>query len=130
MHPNELVVREMLTAHGNADEDRLVELLADDVVYHVPGNNGLSGDHIGREQVFHLWERQVEIIGRRFVPEFSEILACEYHVVVLADGAYEDAGRMLEWRMANVYHLRDGRITECWIGVIDGTDDFDQFWSP
>ncbi|WP_328522648.1 nuclear transport factor 2 family protein [Kribbella sp. NBC_00359] len=125
MHPNESVVREMLIAHGNADEARLVDLMTDDVVYHIPGDNALSGTYTGRDEVFRLLARQVNIIGRRFVPEFKEILACDYHVIVLADTVHHS----LSYRMANVYHLRHEQISECWIGVTDGMLDFDRFWS-
>lgn len=126
---NEMIVREMFAAHARGDNGRLRQLLAPDVVYHVPGNNPISGVHTGVDAVLQLWERQAAILGERFVPDFHDLLASEHHVVVLAGARLDRPGRTLTWRMANVYHVSDGRVAECWVGVVEGMADYEAAWS-
>lgn len=43
-HAHEEVVRTMFDAYARGDDDILRQVLADAVVYHIPGRNPLSGD--------------------------------------------------------------------------------------
>lgn len=129
VHPNETVVRDLFAAHSRGDVERLHQLLAGDVAYHVPGDNPISGDYHGVDAVLSLWARQAGLLGQRFVPLFHDLLASDDHVVVLASGRFEDPVQPLGWRMANVYHVHGARVTECWVGVVDGAADFDAFWA-
>lgn len=122
VHPNETVVRDLFAAHSRGDVERLHQLLAGDVAYHVPGDNPISGDYHGVDAVLSLWARQAGLLGQRFVPLFHDLLASDDHVVVLASGRFEDPVQPLGWRMANVYHVHGARVTECWVGVVDGAD--------
>ena len=128
-HPNAGLVRAMLEAHGRGDEGRLRELLAPDVVWHLPGRTPVSGEHHGQDALLELWRREAALLGGRVVPDLHDVTASDRHVVVLSSGdlRYQDA--TLSMRFVGVYHVRDGRITACWLHVVDGMDAFEQLWS-
>ncbi len=51
-HPNEDLVRSGYAAFATGDMATLDELFADDIAWHAPGRNQLSGDYVGKEAVF------------------------------------------------------------------------------
>jgi uncharacterized protein len=51
-HPNEVLVREAMTALGRGDTDALrSQYWAEDIRFHVPGRSPLAGDYEGAAQV-------------------------------------------------------------------------------
>ena len=50
------------------------------------------------------------------------------HCVVLAFHRFEREGKPKEYRTAHVYHIRDGKLAECWEQPQDPTV-FDDAWS-
>ena len=46
--------------------------------------------------------------------EVHDILGNDEHVVVLGDAHGTRAGKTLDYRVAEIYHLRDGKIVERW----------------
>jgi ketosteroid isomerase-like protein len=50
MHAHEAVLRREYEAFARGDLETLDELLSDDIVYHVPGRNPLSGTLPGRSR--------------------------------------------------------------------------------
>ena len=48
------VIRTLFDAYAREDNDTLRQVLAEDVVYHIPGRNPLSGDYRGRERGAYL----------------------------------------------------------------------------
>jgi ketosteroid isomerase-like protein len=128
---NVAVIRALFAANARRDEDALRRLLDPDVVYHVPGTNRASGHHRGHDGLlaFFAMTREAEGANEHFVAELHDITASADHVVVLARGLETRADRRLAWRMAIVFHLSGGRVTEGWAHVVEGYDDWDMFWS-
>ena len=46
--------------------------------------------------------------------EVHDILGNDEHVIVLGDAHGTRAGKTLDYRVAEIYHLRDGKIIERW----------------
>ncbi len=127
--PNVDVVRALFAAHGRGDEAGIRELLADDVVWHLPGSTPVSGTHHGTDALLDLWRREAVMLGGRVVPELHDVTASDRHVVVLSDGRLRYQGATMSMRLVGVYHVRDGRITACWLHVVDGLDAFERLWA-
>jgi ketosteroid isomerase-like protein len=123
------VVRALFAAHGRGDEARIRELLADDVVWHLPGSTPVSGTHHGPDALLDLWRREAAMLGGRVVPELHDVTASDRHVVVLGGGDLRRGEETLSMRMVSVYHVAGGRITECWLHVVHGMDAFERLWS-
>jgi uncharacterized protein len=128
-HPNEDVIRQMFAAYGRGDEASLRQVLAEDVVYHLPGRSPLAGEYRGRDDVLALWERQKAYMGgRTYRVEPLASIADDQHVVLLARGEAESDSQTLTWRAANVYQLRDAQVVDCRV-FIEDLYSFDRFWA-
>lgn len=127
-HPNEDLVRRGYEAFGKGDMDKLNELLSDDIVWHVPGNNPLSGDYKGKEAVFGLFGKIMELSGGTLRQDIHDVLANDEHAVVLVVAHAERQGKKLEDRQVHVLHIKDGKATEFWNHFGDQSG-VDNFWS-
>jgi ketosteroid isomerase-like protein len=116
------------TAFAAADLARLGELFADDILWHVPGRNPLSGDYRGKEQVFALFGKLAEQTGGTFHAEVHDLLANDTHGVGLVTVTATRGDRSLTVNQVNVLHLRDGKVTEGWIASTDQQAE-DEFWA-
>ncbi len=89
-------------------------LLADEIVWHEPGEEEYSGDYRGRDEVVGLLEKLVEVTEGTFqlVPE--AFLNSVEHSAVLVRWWAERRGRRSEGNEIAVYRFRDGVIVEAW----------------
>jgi ketosteroid isomerase-like protein len=114
-HPDEAVVRRFVEAMVARDVGAIADCFADDVVFHIPGRNPLSGDYRGKAEVLtRLFQRWEEAFGGLEI-EVHDVLADDRHVVVLSDRRARRAAREVEMRAASIYHVHDGRIAEAWL---------------
>jgi uncharacterized protein len=127
-HPNEDLIRAALDAFGKGDLDAVRGSLADDIAWHSPGRNPLAGDYKGIDQVMALFARLFELTGGTFRLEVHDVLANDEHGVVLATAKAERGGKTLSDNGVQVFHLRDGKVTESWIHPSDQYE-ADEFFS-
>ena len=127
-HPNEALTREGYEAFAKGNQEVLDELIADDIVWHVPGNNPLSGDHVGKASVFTLFGRIVELSGGTLRQEIHDVLANDEHAVVMVVTRADREGKRLEDRQVHVLHVNNGKVTEFWNHFGNQTA-VDEFWS-
>ena len=110
---------------GGADH-RLRELLAEDIVWSVPGRSRIAGRYEGIEQVMAYFGRRRA--SRTFVMRASEILVGEGdHVAALTEGRATVGGVERQWWTVGLYRIRDGLIAACWLLPLD-IDEFDRIW--
>ena len=128
-YPNEQVIRTMFDAYSRGDDGTLRRVLADDVVYHLPGRSPMAGDYRGRDAVLQLWDRQKDAMGGQpYRVEFLGMLSDGERTILLTSGRAEGRERTLAWRGVNEYTVRDGTVAECRV-YIDDLYTFDDFWS-
>ena len=114
-HANEELGRQLYSAFSRADAARILELLADDIVWHNTGRNPLAGDSHGKEQVLGHLSRVVELTEGTFRVEVEDVLANDQYIVVLARGFGRRSGKTLDGaKYVAVYRARDGKICEAW----------------
>ena len=125
-HPNEEVVRRGFEAFLSGDMGALNDLFADDIVWHAPGRNPLSGDHKGKEAVFETFRQLFEMTGGTFKVELHDILANDEHVIVLVHATAEREGKRLDDNGVQVFHVKDGKVAEQWLhpGDVYAGDEF------
>ena len=127
-HPNVDLLRKGYDAFARGDMDTLRGLFAEDIVWHVPGNNIISGDYEGHDAVFGFFGKLMEETGGNFRQEIHDILANDTHGVVLVDAHAERAGKTFETHSVHVLHVDNGQVTEFW-NFIEDTSKSDEFWS-
>ena len=110
-HPNAQVYLRTVEAFRDRDFETIASLIAEDVVWHLPGDHPLAGDWEGRDQLFQLFAK-LGPLG--FTIREHDVFADDDHVCALSYiGARRD-GLEVETRVVSIFHYRDGRQTERW----------------
>lgn len=111
-HPNAALVRKMTDSFNSGDMEGLSDMLADDVVWH----------EIGRADAIHGKAALAERFGvgsgtpppYEITGEAHDVIANDDHAIVLANAHATKDGRTFDYRTAEIYHVKDGKITERW----------------
>ena len=127
-HPNVELTRRGYEAFAKGDMATLSELIADDVTWHSNDAGPLSGTYHGRDEVFGFFGRLAEETAGTFRLDVHDVLANDEHAVALCTVSASRGGKSIEVPVANVSHLRDGKLTEFWGATTDPQASID-FWS-
>ncbi len=112
---------------GRVSVDAVGELLAEDVVWHVPGTSPVAGDHRGRDAVLAYFAQRRDLAGRTFAMHPKGLLEDRDAVVQLVDGEAVIGGERREWRTVGVYRIAGGHVAEVWLVPLDLAP-FDAIW--
>jgi uncharacterized protein len=130
MTPRELVAelhRRQGAMYAGGPVEEVASLLAEDIVWHVPGTSPIAGDHRGREAVLAYFERRRALADQTFVMHPKGALSDGDAVVQLVDGEATIGGERRTWSTAGVYRVRDGLVAEVWLVPLDLAE-FDAIW--
>ena len=108
--------------------EALEDMLAEDVVWHVPGRSAIAGDHSGRAAVMEYFRRRRALTGATLEIVDRGGVAIGDTVVRLADGRATIGGRVVSWRTAGVYRVEAGRLREAWLVPLD-MEEFERAWA-
>ena len=114
--------------YGGGDLAPVEALLADDVVWHVPGTSPIAGDYRGRDAVIDYFRARRERAGGTIEITKTGDVSHDEALVQLADGRAALGGRDVVWRTAGVYRVAGGRIAEAWLVPLD-QEQFDEAWA-
>ncbi|HEX2154118.1 MAG TPA: nuclear transport factor 2 family protein [Acidimicrobiia bacterium] len=90
-------------------------LLADDVLWHWPGQSAVSGDYHGRSAALALLEGFHTLTGNRLQVEPLDILEGERHLMSFTHVTADKEGDHLDVIMADAMRFGDdGRVVEFW----------------
>lgn len=105
------------------------ELFTDDIAWHVPGDNAISGDYRGINEVLGYFVRRRDHAAGSFRMHPRETLIGDCsHIGVLTDGTAFIAGGEQRWSTLGLYRLAGNRIAECWLLPLDLVA-FDAVWT-
>ena len=110
-HPNALTYRRTADAFRAADEVAFAALVANDVVWHIPGTHPMAGDVRGRDQLI-AWLNRARANG--FWLAEHDVFGNEQHVCALSMMGARRAGVDVQTRVVSVFHYRDGQQLERW----------------
>ncbi len=114
--------------YAGGDLHAVAELLAENVVWHVPGSSPIAGDYRGRDAVVGYFRRRRELAGGAVRMAKIGQVHHDEALVQLADGHAQLGGREVMWRTAGVYRVDAGAIAEAWLVPLD-LEHFDRAWS-
>ncbi|MEV0686715.1 nuclear transport factor 2 family protein [Nocardia sp. NPDC050378] len=115
-------------ALAGGDMAALSQVFAEDIVWHQPGGNVLSGSHEGRDAVFALLGRFAEISGETFsltvgdVVSAGELVAATTHFTATRPG-----GAKLDQSGVDIFRIIGDQIVEVWLISEDQSAE-DEFW--
>jgi uncharacterized protein len=126
-HPLEAIIREAYAAFGRGDIDGYLQPCTENFTFQVPGRGGIAGTYVGRQGLFDLAGRAMEITGGSFQEEVEDVLANDNHAVVLARHRFTVQGNLKEYRTAHVYEISNGKLARCFEQPRDPVS-FDAAW--
>ncbi len=118
-HPNVARIRDGYAAFAKGDFAVLNDLFAEDLLWHEPGQNQLAGEYRGREAVFGFFGKLMELTEGSFRIELGTVFADDEHGVAQVVLSASRGVRSARADAAQVFHLRDGRVTEFWSVAAD-----------
>lgn len=118
-HPNVARIRDGYAAFATGDFAVLTDLFAEDLLWHLGGRSQLAGDYRGREAVFGLFGKLMEVTGGSFRLDVHAVLADDEHAVALVFATASRDGRSITDNDAHVFHMRDGKVVEFWTAATD-----------
>jgi uncharacterized protein len=127
-HPNAALVRRGFEAFNSADIATLSEIIAPDAVQHMPGNNRLSGDHKGLENILGMYGSLAEATGGTFRATVESIYANDRGAVATYRTTATRGSQSLDQRDALIFEIIDGRAIDITEMTLDGEVD-DAFWA-
>jgi ketosteroid isomerase-like protein len=109
----------------------VAELLAEDIVWHVPGSSPIAGDHRGIAQVADYFESRRRLANATMRMRPGEVMSAGDAVAQFVAGEAELDGEEVSWQTIGVYRVdvELQRILEVWLVPLD-LDLFDRLWSP
>lgn len=122
-HPNAQIIRDASDRmEKDGDMQHLLDLLSDDVVWHEIGSEEPMR---GKAAVAERWDSMPT--GGSLSAESHDVIANDDHAIQLVTATVSMGDRSITYRTAEIYHMRDGKITERW-AFSDDTDRIDKFF--
>jgi len=112
-HPNVELLRKGYAAFDAGDMQTVGAVLADDVVGHAPGNNSLSGDYRGKDQVFGYLAKFMGLHEGTYRFEIHDLLANDQHGLLMVEEEWQKP-KPFRNRSVHIWHFQGGRATEFW----------------
>jgi ketosteroid isomerase-like protein len=114
--------------YGGGSVDAVVELLAEDIVWHVPGASPIAGDHRGVSEVVAYFEKRRRLADSTMRVYPGEVMTVGDAVAQFVEGRATLGGEEVSWQTIGIYRVDSGRIREVWLVPLD-LDRFDRIWS-
>jgi len=110
--------------------DPVVELLTNDIVWHVPGKSPIAGDHRGVAQVTDYFKRRRQLADSTMRMRPGEAMVADEAVAQFVEGSAVIDRNRVSWKTMGIYRVDPERllVDEVWLVPLNG-DLFDRIWS-
>jgi ketosteroid isomerase-like protein len=121
-HPNVAVIRTAYEAMDKGDMATFAALMDDDILWY-ESTAGMEGVYRGRDQVLAFMSQLFQQAGMQISVSIHDILANDDHGVILHESTITVGDRSHTGQYADIYHLRDGKLTAHWHLAVDAKED-------
>ena len=122
-HPNAAKIRAASEAmEQSGDMMSQMDLLADDVVWHEIGSDEPVR---GKQALMERYSAMPEGAGIKV--DTHDVVANDEHAIALVTATATMGDQQLVYRTAEIYHVKDGKVTERW-AFSDDTDRINKFF--
>ena len=111
-HPNAALVRKMTESFNSGNIEDMANMLADDVEWHEIGRAEPIRGKAALAERFGMGSGTpppYEITG-----EAHDVIANDDHTIVLAKAHATKDGQTFDYKVAEIYHMKDGKVTARW----------------
>ncbi len=109
-HPSATLVREGLNALNRGDIQAMADMLADDVEWHEIGR----AEPIRGKAALATAYSGPPVTDSDITAELHDVVANDDHAIALVNVTARRGDRTLDYRTAEIFHVRDGKITARW----------------
>ena len=128
MVEKELIVRQGYEAFGNGDMERFRAIYTPDVVQTEPGNNTVSGEYEGVDNVLGLYGRLFELSGGTFSVDLQSVKAQGDKVVAAHHSKGERDGKTLDTGQTIEFTFSGDKVSRLDVASADQAA-VDAFWA-
>ena len=114
-HPNVTLVRRAMQAMNEMDMSKAGEemaivdaFMADDIIWHEIGRDE---PRRGKDELRATMGEAGDLTIKY---DIHDVIANDEHAIVLGTATATRGGKALEYRTAEIFHIRDGKATERW----------------
>ena len=109
-HPNAAKYREMSKAMDSGDFMSMADGLSDDVEWwEIGSDQPVRGKAALMERMQGMMSE-----GGSIKADLHDVIANDEHMVALVNATVERNGKTMSYRTAEIYHVKDGKITHRW----------------
>lgn len=126
-HPNERLLAELYDRFAQGDMAGVIDMCDESMVYKVPGSIPTSGIY-NNETFPEMVKKAMEISNGTFEETVFDIIANDYHGIVLLDHALERNGKRIEYRTTHRYQIRNGKFVS-WEEYPGSEAEFNEAWA-
>ncbi|HWB68748.1 MAG TPA: nuclear transport factor 2 family protein [Solirubrobacterales bacterium] len=116
--------------YAGGSVEAVAEMLAEDIVWHVPGSSPIAGDHAGVEAVLAYFEKRRAIASSTMEMYPGEAMSGPGSVAQFVEGRAEIDGERVTWQTVGAYRVDEaaGKVREVSLVPLDLAL-FDEIWS-
>jgi ketosteroid isomerase-like protein len=120
-------IRRVFAAFGGGDVRALVEVIAEDAVWRVPGTVPVAREYRGREEIFGLFRETRRLTDGTYLSELRWAVADDQHAVAVYRARGRRGDRELDIDQVLLITLREARWQEI-LAVPTDPQAFEAFW--
>jgi len=125
---NQALIERAYDAFAQGDIPTVLETLAEDILWHVPGRGPLSRDYHGHAEILEFFRHFMELSEGTFRIAVDSVLAKDDRVIVLVTESAQRHKRQWSSPQVHVWTVKDGRATVFWQFQGDQQTE-DEFWA-
>jgi ketosteroid isomerase-like protein len=125
---NQALIERGYDAFAKADIPTVLEILAEDILWHVPGRGPLSRDYHGHAEVLEFFRHFTELSEGTFRIAVDSAVAKDDRVIALVTESAQRHKRKWSSPQVHVWTVKDGKATVLWQFQGDQQTE-DEFWS-
>jgi ketosteroid isomerase-like protein len=113
-HPHVPLLRGAYESFGKGDIAALDDVFAEDIRWHEPGRNQLSGTYEGRTAVYEFFGRLMQVTESSLRIEIRTVLADDEHAVAVVDITAHRGETAFSVLNTHVFRFAGDRVAEFW----------------
>lgn len=125
---NQALIERAYDAFARGDIPAVLQVIAEDILWHVPGRGPISGDYHGHAEVLGFFQHFMELSEATFRITVDEVLAKGDRVIVLVTESARRKGREWSSPQVHAWTVQNGKATVFWQFQGDQQTE-DEFWS-
>jgi uncharacterized protein len=125
---NQALIERAYEAFARGDIPAVLQVFAEDILWHVPGRGPISGNYHGHAEVLGFFRHFMELSEGTFRIAVEKVLAKDDRVIVLVTESAQRHKRQWSSPQVHAWTVKDGRAIVFWQFQGDQQTE-DEFWA-